>query len=197
MNKENTVDSKVINKRSNHVVIDLETMSTKCTASILSIGAVIIDYYGNEIGGFYTNVKIPDALSDRFRVDEDTIKWWSEQPIEARKMLDGNQMEIRKALKSFAQFVKNYDGEYAWGNGSDFDVTILRHAFDVCNIEWPFKFWNHRCLRTILDAANIDKRKHKFNGTPHYALDDDALYQSRLLSLALIKLNRKWWEFWV
>ncbi len=38
-----------------------------------------------------------------------------------------------------------------WGNGANFDIGILEHAYDQYQIEIPWEFWNVRDCRTIKD----------------------------------------------
>lgn len=53
-----------------------------------------------------------------------------------------------------------------------FDITILENWFRACNTPIPWKFWNVRDVRTIVDWFNIDTRSYEREGVHHNALDD-------------------------
>lgn len=183
-----------------HVSLDLETLDTKCTAQIIAIGAVATKLSGEIVGEFYASVTSQDAVSgewildERFTSSEDTIEWWKKPENQtAKDFMQDHIADLEIALHEFSKWVKYVDSKYVWGNGSDFDISILKNAFDVCKMEWPFKFYNHRDLRTLLEAANIDKRKFEMIGTKHVALDD-ARFQAELIGYAYEKLHTPWWK---
>lgn len=168
------------------IVPDIETLSIKNTAAILSIGAVAINMSGEIIGQFYINID-PDeyVIHKQFAIDEDTKAFWARpENAEAKKTLECDLHGLQHALTKFYSWIKDVGGVRIWGNGAEFDNAILHHAFDQFNIEWPFKYYDSRCLRTLCKALNIKIDRSK--GTHHNALDD-AINQGE----ALIKCNKK------
>lgn len=163
-------------------MIDLETLSVKPNASIISIGAVKfdIDSCDSEIDlsdMFYQLVDLRESPKS-LDIDASTIIWWMDQSDEARKKITGdlNSDNLEHVLISFSEFF--IGSNYLWGNGANFDNIILRNAYDVCGLEAPWKYYNDRCYRTI---AAMNKHIPKVEPTiPHHALYD-ALAQAKHL----------------
>ena len=170
-----------------HIVPDIETLSTKPNAMILSIGAVAV-CEGKIVGKFYQNIN-PTNLEDYgFESDVDTVNWWNSPDRDlARADLQDDQVSIVVALYLFHEWITELQGETIWGYGSDFDTVIIKNAFDKLNIEWPIKFWNHRCLRTL--TAQLDIKVKREKGVHHNALDD-AINQGNALIECLKLLDR-------
>lgn len=156
-----------------HIMVDLETLSTKPNAYIVSIGAVAFDSRGVH-DEFYKVIK-PTIHDDKFDVEMGTLQWWMDQPDEARKVFsDLHHEPLELVLTRFSQFVEKHlskdDG--VWGNGASFDNVILRNAYDT--VGWkdhvPWKFWQDKCYRTIKGMRRdipLDRI-----GTHHNAMDD-------------------------
>lgn len=152
------------------IMIDIETLDTASTSAVLSIGAVYFDRKTGEIGkSFYSRISFVDAVS-LGTVSDSTMKWWSEQSKEARDEAFGGMEGAIDVAKQFAEFIT--PDAKPWGNGSIFDITILEHWFNKCGVQVPWKFWNVRDVRTIVDWFNIDVRSYKREGVHHNALDD-------------------------
>ncbi|ENO08979.1 exonuclease family protein [Escherichia coli O157:H43 str. T22] len=68
-----------------------------------------------------------------------------------------------------------------WGNGANFDNTILRRSYERQGIPCPWRYYNDRDVRTIVElgkAIDFDARTAiPFEGERHNALDD-ARYQA-------------------
>lgn len=160
-------------------MLDLETMDTRPTAIVLSIGAVLFDKDG--IGEtFYTTINIEDCLSHGLTLSHGTFEWWMSQPTEARKALFDNPVTLKEALLNFRRFLASHT-ELAklkmWGNGSDFDNAILQNAYGKLGEKAPWDFWNNRCYRTM---TSVTKLRANVKGTKHNALDD-AMAQAEVM----------------
>jgi hypothetical protein len=156
----------------NNCMVDLETLDTKSTAVILSIGAVMFDKSG--IGAeFYRTVDAQSAIDAGLSISGSTLLFWMKQSKEARKALFMNNVPLAQALEEFSTWLSENSDPGAvkvWGNGSDFDNAMLQHAYSVCKLPVPWKFWNNRCYRTTCEVLNAASRKQE--GTHHNALDD-------------------------
>lgn len=163
-----------------HIMIDLETLSTNSNASIISIGAVEFDVESSSITSeFYEVIKPSDWSMDGFDVNGDTIAWWLNQSIEARKaIIESEKISLADALHKFTWYLHPYESFCVWGNGSDFDITILTHAYRQLSMDIPWKFYNTRCYRTI-KSLYPETSIHR-EGTYHNALSD-ACSQARHL----------------
>jgi len=76
------------------------------------------------------------------------------------------------ALKEFNAYLIELDHQTVqiWGNGADFDNSILAAAYRACRIEPAWKFSNNRCYRTLKGLYPADKLKRQ--GIYHNALDE-------------------------
>ncbi len=72
------------------------------------------------------------------------------------------------------------------GNGANFDNTILRRSYERQGIPCPWRYYNDRDVRTIVElgkAIDFDARTAiPFEGERHNALDD-ARYQAKYVSV--------------
>lgn len=166
-----------------HFMLDLETMDTRPSAAIVSIGCVEFDLESRLVRNeFYTNVSLRSSMACGGTVDADTIMWWMSQTLEARSGLLGAQ-EVGPALADFNRFINSHvsdKGEVRmWANGSDFDNVILGNTYRRITCEPPWTFRNNRCYRTIR-AANKHVPDIVRPGTAHNALDD-AVWQANML----------------
>lgn len=148
-----------------NVMIDLETLSTKPNAQIISIGAVAFNpTSGKEYDRFYSRINIDSYERESgFDMEFGTVKWWMSQSSEAREeaFFKEPRSPIRGALYSFIAWlekVKGNDAIIPWSHGKEFDLIILQYHFQTFCIENPWKFWNTRDTRTLYDIAKINLR---------------------------------------
>lgn len=163
-------------------MLDLETLSTRPHAVILVIGAIkfnrnekwIEEPDINRIETFYVRIKIDSCIDAGLHVDPQTKKWWSEQndDIKYEALEHPDRIPLKDALIQFKKWVGNNSSHVKiWGNGSSFDCGILGESYKRCDIEAPWKFWNERDLRTIMDLGEV-KMCDLPQGKLHHALYD-------------------------
>lgn len=157
----------------NHVMIDLETLSTRSDAAIVSIAAVKFEPRTGKTGErFYTHPDLNDVIEKGFHVDGSTIAWWMEQSDEARGEAFKNYVNpLSVVLSEFWTFI-GYDS-FVWGNPVSFDLPIIENARLKLGFTAPF--WNRRnimCLRTLKNLVPDSVYKTEFEGVPHHPLDD-------------------------
>ncbi|EGC4561813.1 exonuclease [Escherichia coli] len=178
-----------------HLMIDLETMGTNTNAPIVVIGAVFFDPQTGEIGPvFYIVISLTDAMNTGAVPDGGTIKWWLKQSSEARAAILTDQVKLKDSLSRFREFINEYSDEklvQVWGNGATFDNAILRTSYERLDIPCPWRYYNDRDVRTIVElgkAIDFDARTAiPFEGERHNALDD-ARYQAKYVSAIWQKL---------
>lgn len=171
-----------------NMMVDIETLSTKSDAVILAIAAVYFNPETGEIGDqFYTNINLNSNLCGDRDVSASTLIWWMQQEKEAQDAvfsLNHTMPKLSDALKQFSEFFKT-DTICVWGNGSTFDITILETAFDKCRMDYPWKFWNVRDVRTCVELGRLvgvdPKKDMPFKGVKHNALDDSK-HQAKYVS---------------
>lgn len=167
------------------ISIDIETLSTRFDAAILSIGAVAFDRNTGEIGEkLYVEVDVADAIAHG-HVAGSTLEWWMQQSERARQLFGApGKSHLAVVLDQLSTFVTQRQGAKVWGNGATFDITILEHAYARMSKPVPWKFWDIRDMRTIVEAATkvgLDKHSVPFEGTAHNAVDD-AIHQARVIA---------------
>ncbi|EPV3469799.1 3'-5' exoribonuclease domain-containing protein [Escherichia coli] len=175
-----------------HLMIDLETMGKNPDAPIISIGAIFFDPQTGDMGPEFS--KTIDLETAGGVIDRDTIKWWLKQSREAQSAIMTDEIPLDDALLQLREFIDENSGEFfvqVWGNGANFDNTILRRSYERQGIPCPWRYYNDRDVRTIVElgkAIDFDARMAiPFEGERHNALDD-ARYQAKYVSVIWQKL---------
>ncbi len=175
-----------------HLMIDLETMGKNPDAPIISIGAIFFDPQTGDVGPEFS--KTIDLETAGGVIDRDTIKWWLKQSREAQSAIMTDEIPLDDALLQLWEFIDENSGEFfvqVWGNGANFDNTILRRSYERQGITCPWRYYNDRDVRTIVElgkAIDFDARTAiPFEGERHNALDD-ARYQAKYVSAIWQKL---------
>ncbi|EPR7284297.1 3'-5' exoribonuclease domain-containing protein [Escherichia coli] len=175
-----------------HLMIDLETMGKNPDAPIISIGAIFFDPQTRDMGPEFS--KTIDLETAGGVIDRDTIKWWLKQSREAQSAIMTDEIPLDDALLQLREFIDENSGEFfvqVWGNGANFDNTILRRSYERQGIPCPWRYYNDRDVRTIVElgeAIDFDARTAiPFEGERHNALDD-ARYQAKYVSAIWQKL---------
>lgn len=151
------------------VMIDLETLSARSNAAIISIGAIKFDNEGLH-DRLHMNICFNDANLPGFHIDGKAVGFWFKASQPARDALSPfNGMSLRRALQKLADFVK-YETGGIWGNGSDFDNVILTNAYDSLNMEMPWQYKRNRCYRTIRELC--PEVEFQRIGEAHNCMDD-------------------------
>ena len=165
-----------------HAMVDLETLGTGPDAAIVSIGVCAFDPQGMAPGRskmWAVNIEDPDTGA----ISPATVLWWLRQSPQAVKdtFFTGLRVPIREAINDLCCWLSGLrvTGDVVlWSRGPTFDETILRTTAARLGIDFPVKFYNSRCVRTILDAAkSIGFAERKNPGVTHSALDD-AIHQA-------------------
>ncbi|ENY7196260.1 3'-5' exoribonuclease, partial [Escherichia coli] len=114
-----------------HLMIDLETMGKNPDAPIISIGAIFFDPKTGDMGPEFS--KTIDLDTAGGVIDRDTMKWWLKQSREAQSAIMTDEIPLDDALLQLREFIDENSGEFfvhVWGNGANFDNTILRRSYE-------------------------------------------------------------------
>ncbi|HFO3782017.1 TPA: 3'-5' exoribonuclease, partial [Escherichia coli] len=175
-----------------HLMIDLKTMGKNPDAPIISIGAIFFDPQTGDMGPEFS--KTIDLETAGGVIDRDVIKRWLKQSREAQSAIMTDEIPLDDALLQLREFIDENSGEFfvqVWGNGANFDNTILRRSYERQGIPCPWRYYNDRDVRTIVElgkAIDFDARTAiPFEGERHNALDD-ARYQAKYVSAIWQKL---------
>lgn len=174
-------------------MLDIETLGKKTNSVILSIGACYFDPDTGDIGSTLSvSVDAESCVASGLSMDPSTVIWWLSQEADAQqKIVDGqnSSVPIGGALAKLSEFI---DGNaQVWGNGATFDNSIVKNAYEKMHMDAPWKFWNDRDVRTIVELGYQigfnPKRDMPFEGVRHDALDD-AIHQAKYVSAIWQKL---------
>lgn len=166
-----------------HVMLDLETWGCGNKAVIVSIGACKFDA-DNILDRFHTAIDPASCRHYGLEIDADTMIWWLDPEREEARAnwLAQERVDLSSALLGFQMWVaESYPVVSMWGNGSTFDNVILRSAYEATGQEYPVKFWQDRCYRTLKSYATAELVRE---GTHHNALDDAISQAKHLQAIA-------------
>lgn len=157
------------------IMVDLETLSTRAHAAIISIGAVRFNENQiDEEAAFYRVITIESNLDEHRHISPSTLRWWMQQSEGARAVFnDPAAVALGQALTEFRDWActpKQWENMRVWGNGADFDCTIIADAYGEQGAPW--KFWNTRCFRTLKSSDAARTVPKPANALSHNALAD-------------------------
>jgi hypothetical protein len=147
------------------IMLDLETLSTRPHAVILTIGAIRfkrgevwdknIDLDNLDV--FYRRIHIKSCEQAGLHICEETKNWWNKQDVNMQyeALKNPDRVDLSQALREFKTWFGANSRTKIWGNGSGFDCSILGEAYKRCGMTPPWKFWMERDLRTIMDIAYV------------------------------------------
>jgi hypothetical protein len=155
-------------------MIDLETLDVLPTATILTIGAVKFDPFGDDLNEqscekFYVKVDVDSCDKIGCTVSQATLDWWSKQSKEAQnEAFDPNgRIDIVDAMNQLYKFC--WGAKRVWSHGAGFDVIICEHLFRKMSKAIPWQFWEVRDTRTLFDIGINPNRPPVLK---HHALED-------------------------
>jgi len=166
----------------NHVMMDIETLSTDSNAVVVSISCVQFDLETGELGfEFEVGLKLNPQVKAGGHVDMDTIMWWMGQEDAAREALTSHYLKpVKDALAELNLWFGHLcaTGGFdmkdlkIWGNGATFDNVIVRNLYKRHGMDMVVPYWGDNDVRTLVTMAGIDTRAYKFEGIKHHGLDD-------------------------
>lgn len=153
----------------NHIMVDLETLDTTPTATILTLGAVKFNPYNEQpMSELYLRVDIDSQDKLGCTVSDKTIEWWKNQDtsIMEEAFNPKDRIPIHEAINRFHSFAWNCS--LFWSHGSSFDLVILQNIYDRLGRTAPWRFWDLRDTRTLFDLADPEMPQN----SKHNALED-------------------------
>ncbi len=173
-----------------NVLVDLETLSLRKDAVILSIGAVAFTKDGIT-DQFYINIDPKSCEKHGLRTDAGTAEWWTNTALKSPdtyKALLHRRVSLPCALELFDVWYQGFQfyPSGIWGNSPSFDLDIFANAFNVVGREKPWSFGYERDFRTIRNLAS--SKPDVQNADWHNALAD-ARYEAEMLIEIFRQLN--------
>lgn len=178
----------------NHISIDIETLGTKPGSVIASIGAVIFDPKAGVQSAedmmkdsIKILIDIRQSIALGMEVSGDTISWWMQQTDAARNATfnpkdKSDLLTPDSAIINFNAFIRSVEKPFVWGNGANFDISLLEAVMDVVKRGYPWAYTKVRCLRTLRAVAPFNYSDMPKNDLPHDCLAD-AIYQAQNIQL--------------
>lgn len=167
-----------------NIMLDIETLGTRSTSVILSIGAVEFDKT-SILKTFHKHINIDSCLRQGLTVDGRTIQWWMDQSDEARALMQVPGEPLYDVLVDFRNAF-DWDNKAVWCNGASFDFPIIENALHQCGLQLPWAYYNtrdYRTLKNLVSRQTYDSLKVRPK-VAHNALDD-AIAQARTLQALL------------
>ena len=167
--------------KTDHIMVDIETLDTEESAIILSIGACVISP-NRYRATFYGELAVQHQHDLGRTSSEDTINWWNAQ---------GNcpkhgTFPLGETLIEFSKWIAAQSVEpIIWAKGIDFDTKILAHAYKMCQLPVPWKYNSVRDFRTVKKLFSESVTPTISNAKPHNALADAEYQADQLLSIEL------------
>lgn len=156
------------------IMIDMETLDVLPTATILTIGAVKFDPFGDDVNEprcekFYVKVDIDSCDQLGCTVSQSTLDWWANQSAEAQEeaFSPNDRIPITEAMDRLYKFC--WGAKRVWSHGAGFDVIICEHLFRKIGKAVPWSFWEVRDTRTLFDLGINPNRPPVLK---HHALED-------------------------
>ncbi len=156
------------------IMIDLETLDVLPSATILTIGAVKFDPFGDELKDptmekFYVRVDVDSCDRLGCTVSPATLDWWARQEKAAQdEAFDpNNRIDIKDAMDQLYKFC--WGAKRVWSHGVGFDLIIMEHIFRKLEKAVPWSFWEMRDTRTLFDIGINPNRPPVLK---HHALED-------------------------
>ena len=154
------------------VMLDLETLSTRPDATILTFGACKFNPYNQEdiVDGIYFRINVDEQIELGRHVDDNTIEWRGKQAEDV--YAEAFNPEGRISLEQFTQELNRFivGCGNIWAQGPVFDIVILENLYRQLGLPCPWQFWQIRDSRTLLSSLGDPREKNKAG--LHNALED-------------------------
>ena len=147
-----------------NVMIDIETLSLKPNAAVISIGVAAFSIEEGVTDSSEWKLKLSNVYG---HIDPDTVDWWMHQSDAAREDTFGGTLRHSpfSAATGLRDFLAAHGGKDAliWANSPSFDLVILRNWWEnmpagrahptIGDTPWPVSYRNERDFRTLVNLA--------------------------------------------
>lgn len=159
-------------------MLDIETLSTRPNAVILSLGAVKFDPFSDRIDykeGLDLKIDVDQQTAIGRHIQEETLNWWATQPPEVQDAALGenNRVSLEEFCRRLNKMMVGVD--QIWCQGPAFDMVIIEDLYRQLNKPTPWQFWQVRDSRTLFGVFGDPRDKNRKDA--HNALID-CVYQA-------------------
>jgi 3' exoribonuclease, RNase T-like len=172
-----------------HVMLDLETLSTRPDAVILTMGAVKFDPHSEDLGaGIYHRVDVDEQIALGRHVDDTTVDWWGRQAADIREEALGPDNRI--SLENFTAELNRFlvGANCIWAQGPVFDIVILENLYRQLGKPVPWNYWQIRDSRTLFGVLGDPREK---NSTDLHNALADCVSQARAVQMVFENVKSK------
>jgi len=181
-----------------HVMIDIETLSTRPDACMIQLGAVLFEpVSGGKIlngKGFNRHILVQDGSGV---IDHSTLCFWLTEKSAGKmgKELSEKADPLAEVLRDFVSWPflahqLNWEAiGGVWAMPSDFDLPIIKSAFARLGADVPWDRRKTRDARTLFDLVGGKPEIDWTGMIPHDALDD-AVGQAQQVQIAMGMLGK-------
>ncbi|MFE2863219.1 3'-5' exonuclease [Sphingobacterium multivorum] len=192
-NLKNNFPERLRDGRFTDIMIDLETLDTKDSTAILTIGAQAFNIETGEVCpvNFYATLNYERQIQEGRTISVDTMLWWGNQSDEAKEEAFGGSMPLWEALIELRRYFDKYcyTDRHIWAKAPAFDLSVLKHAYDQLEQEPYWHYSNERDVRTyIWSAVNLIALAD--DNTTHISKQDVADQISKVCKVYQL-INRK------
>lgn len=165
----------------NHAMIDIETLDTRPSAVVLTVGVVVFGNDYREHRAFEVALPIAAQLMKGRTIDSETLNWWNDQPDPTQQQTFRTpSTRAFSDLNALFRSVEYTVSGGIWADSPSFDLVILENLFRDFDIDCPWTYKQHRDLRTLRKLTGYNDDDLEFSGVKHVALHD-ARHQVRVL----------------
>lgn len=154
------------------MMVDWETLDSKPTAAVRSVGWVIFCYDTKQIlrTGYISDISVDAQLKLGRTISWSTLCWWMAQGEEARQAMftEGWKESFQGVVMALELEFKEWNCTEIWGNGTDFDTQITAGLLDLTCLPPFWNFRKQRCYREFM----IGKAKIHKPEISHHAMHD-------------------------
>ena len=182
-----------------NIVIDIETLGNFYGGAVIEIGAAAFPVQHMPVAGcpdvchedtmwtFSRAINLDASLALGFQSAQENRLWWrSHKEVLDSILQEGRDLERcapKAAITAFRTWLSELGDcphRIYWGNGPEFDMSILQAYFDVLSIPLPWTYRQLASFRSLRALCPDFAAPDIVNKAPHRALSD-AIYEARLL----------------
>jgi len=153
-------------------MLDLETLSTRPNAVILTLGAVKFNPLSlvDPGPGLYIRPDVDEQIAQGRDVQDETVNWWMSQAEDVREEALGTdgRISVESMYRQLNRFLVGADS--IWAQGPLFDFAILENLYRQYGWPTPWQYWQIRDSRTLFGVHGDPRVKGKVG--LHNALED-------------------------
>lgn len=169
------------------IVMDIETLSTRKNALVVSVGLVAFDDdYPEFHEVFGQRLDMEEQQRKGRSIDMDTVSWWMKQSEAARRWnFEGHRVSVTNALADISAFIfKTKGGQTSidiWANPPTFDCIIMESLFNDFGFSRPWDFRIENDLRSVTKFAGVPKGWLSPRQVVEHIPTDDCLWEMDML----------------